>query len=214
MAVARRRLPAEETRAQILEVAERLFAERGFAETRLEDVAGRVGVKRQALFYYFRDKRALYEEIVGNVFGGLFGQLQDALEAPGASLQEALEDALSRFVEYVWARPSTAHILLSEATRRENHSEAFRSLARPALDCLRQVFDEGHRRGVFRPITTDPLHFASFVAGSTVFFVGAVPSLVPELPFDPLSREQLAIHKRDLIRVTRRLLGLSSLRPA
>ena len=54
---------ADRTRAAVLDAAERLFARRGYAATRLEDVAEAVGVKRAALFYHFRDKQALYDAI-------------------------------------------------------------------------------------------------------------------------------------------------------
>ena len=49
---------AQRTRAAILAAAERLFARRGYAATRLEDVAEAVGLKRAALFYHFRDRRS------------------------------------------------------------------------------------------------------------------------------------------------------------
>ena len=58
-AAAPRPAKAERTRAAILAAAESLFARRGYAATRLEDVAEAVGVKRAALFYHFRDKQAL-----------------------------------------------------------------------------------------------------------------------------------------------------------
>jgi hypothetical protein len=44
--------------------------------------------------------------------------------------------------------------------------------------------------------------------GSTVFFVAAMPTLLPELPFDPLSPERMEEHRQDLLRIARRLLGL------
>ena len=203
---------AEKTRLEILSAAEELFAERGFSDTRLEDVAERVGVRRAALFYYFRDKRALYEAVVEDVFEGLLARVRSALAEHSDSLAHAVEAAVSRWVEYVWERPSTAHILLREAMRRDDHSEAFRALARPALELLGKLFADGRRQGVFRPVTADPFHFASIVGGATVFFVAGMPSLVPDLPFDPLSREQLEAHRRDVLRVTHRLLGLPGLR--
>jgi hypothetical protein len=43
--------------------------------------------------------------------------------------------------------------------------------------------------------------------GATVFFVTATPRLDPAWPFDPLSPEQLAAHRRQLLGIARRLLG-------
>ena len=51
---------AERTRASILEVAEVIFAEKGFDGTRLEDVAQAVKIRRASIVYYFKDKSATF----------------------------------------------------------------------------------------------------------------------------------------------------------
>ena len=80
---------AQRTRAAILEAAERLFARRGYAATRLEDVADAVGLKRAALFYHFRDKtelaRVLLERYIERetaMFDDLFARADQLNEDP------------------------------------------------------------------------------------------------------------------------------------
>ena len=199
---------SRDTRSEILGAAEDLFAERGFAETRLEDVAKRVGVKRAALFYYFKDKRALYASVLEGLFGGLLEQVREVAEREGLSIQDRIEAAVSVWVRSVWARPSIARILMAESSRRTENSDLFAGLVGPFMALLNEIFAEGNRQGVFQPITTHPLHFGSAVVGSTLFFVAGMPNLVRDMPFDPLSESQLEIHLRDTLRVTRRLLGL------
>ena len=48
-------------RDEILDAAERVFAEKGLGAATLEDVAARVELRRASLAYYFRDKDELYE---------------------------------------------------------------------------------------------------------------------------------------------------------
>jgi hypothetical protein len=67
------------------------------------------------------------------------------------------------------------------------------------------VLEEGRKSGVFQPVNA--LHLASAVAGITVFFVSVIPSIAPQGSFDPLSPDHLAKHRRELLSVTRRLLG-------
>lgn len=50
---------AEQKRQAILHAAATLFNERGFQGTSLADVAERLGVTKQALYYYFKDKQTL-----------------------------------------------------------------------------------------------------------------------------------------------------------
>ncbi|MBW2447487.1 MAG: helix-turn-helix transcriptional regulator, partial [Deltaproteobacteria bacterium] len=94
---------AERTRASILEAAELLFAEKGFAATRLEDVAERVGIRRASIVYYFKDKPALYDAVLGNVLAGLFEGIQPALTAR-APLVERIDLAVSAWIDYVGNR--------------------------------------------------------------------------------------------------------------
>ena len=81
------------------------------------------------------------------------------------------------------------------------------------MDLLNRVFDEGRRTKLFRDDPIDPLHLASAVAGTTVFFVAAIPSLLPQSSFDPLAPAQLEAHRRELLVIVRRLLGLRAPRP-
>ncbi len=59
------RSEARSTRDAILDVAERHFAERGFAGSSMRDITAESGLKNQAsLYHHFRDKRALYEAVL------------------------------------------------------------------------------------------------------------------------------------------------------
>jgi AcrR family transcriptional regulator len=56
----RRRLPTAERRALIVEAAGRLFGERGYDATRLDDVAAAAGVTKPVVYRHFADKQDLY----------------------------------------------------------------------------------------------------------------------------------------------------------
>src|SRR5918994_6993736 len=56
----RKRLPSDERRATIVEAAGRLFGERGYDATRLDDVAAAAGVTKPILYRHFDTKQALY----------------------------------------------------------------------------------------------------------------------------------------------------------
>src|ERR1700749_1483480 len=54
-------------REQLIEVATRLFAERGYEDTSIEAVLSAAGVSRGALYYHFAGKDALFEAVVEGV---------------------------------------------------------------------------------------------------------------------------------------------------
>ena len=212
--VAPQRSRAERTRAAVLEAAEAIFAEKGFAATRLEDVADRVGIRRASIVYYFKDKKQLYHAVLAGVFGGLLAKIGDALTGPDP-LPARIEAGVCAWVDYVGARPSTARLLLREvADAAPGHRPAVLEHTAPFFELVRkQVFErDAAEIGQLTPI--DPVHLASTIAGATVFFVAAMPALVPELELDPVSPAHLAAHREEVLRIVRRLLGTRGPRQA
>jgi TetR/AcrR family transcriptional regulator len=192
------------TRARILDAAEALFAERGFDAARLEDVAERVGIRRASIVYHFRDKRELYDAVLEGVFGDFRARLAAVLDAPGPLLAR-VEAAIAAWVDYVGARPSLARLLLREvAGAGDGAPPPLVAHLGPFFELIERVAAE---RPGLRAAPIDPVHLASTIAGATVFFVAAMPALIPGLGFDPLRPDQLESHKREVLRIARRLLA-------
>ena len=82
------------TRNEILRVAETLFADKGYAATTTREIADGAGVRKAVLYYYFSSKAHLYETITENLFDELRGELNDLV-----SDHMALEDSLRRFLD-------------------------------------------------------------------------------------------------------------------
>jgi TetR/AcrR family transcriptional regulator len=199
-----------QTRALILDSAEALFAERGFDATRLEDVAERVGIRRASIVYHFRDKRELYDAVLEGVFGGFRERLAAVLDTD-RPWQQRIEAAIAAWVDYVGARPSLARLLLREvASASPGAPPPLVAHLGPFFELIERV--TAQLRGQPAP-PIDPVHLASTIAGATVFFVAAMPALIPGLGFDPLRPDQLESHKREVLRIARRLLARDAERP-
>ena len=65
-----------ERREAILAAALEEFAARGFAATRLDDVARRAGVAKGTIYLYFRDKESLFQELVRTMLSPLVGAIE------------------------------------------------------------------------------------------------------------------------------------------
>jgi TetR/AcrR family transcriptional regulator len=199
---------AERTRASILAAAEVLFAEKGFAATRLEDVAENVGIRRASIVYYFKDKRELYDAVLADVFQELYDRVAAAISGPAAILVR-IEDCVNAWVNFVGHRPSFARILLREVADASpdlpptllRHTQPFVSLVQ------REVYEREEGTGPLKDTGIDPIHVASTVAGTTVFFVAAMPALVADRGVDLSSPEHLETHRAQVLRVVQRLLG-------
>src|SRR6202034_2979079 len=77
-----RRLTAEQRRHQLFAVALKLFAQRGYRATTMDDIAEAAGVTKPLLSQHFSSKRALYLELVDSI-------AQDVLVAIGRAVMRA-----------------------------------------------------------------------------------------------------------------------------
>jgi AcrR family transcriptional regulator len=81
-------IPDNETRARILDVAERLFSERGYAAVRLRDIGDAVGMKHASLYYYAPGgKEQLYIEVMERGFQRHRDGLTAAIAGAGDDLR-------------------------------------------------------------------------------------------------------------------------------
>src|SRR3974390_2769702 len=75
---------AAERRSAIVAAALDEFVARGFTATRLDDVAKRAGVAKGTIYLHFKDKEALFEELVRTALVPLIGRLHGPPPSGGA----------------------------------------------------------------------------------------------------------------------------------
>jgi AcrR family transcriptional regulator len=120
----RRRLSSEERRATIVEAAGRLFGDRGYDASRLDDIAAAAGVTKPIVYRHFDTKRALYLALLERHRDDLasFAAMIDAEEGTG---DERLRAVLEVWLTYVEAH-SYAWRMLFRDTGGGPEVEAFR----------------------------------------------------------------------------------------
>lgn len=186
-----RRGRGPDTRQQVLQVAGTVFAERGYAGARMDDVASRVGIRRASLVHYFPDKQTLYEAVLDDLFGNLIGRYEAALAGP-EPMSERMLRCIDAWADQVERRPGLLRVTLWEiagATLEEAVPLAAR--VQPIVQLLADAVRTGQRDGVF--VDLDPIGFVMSVAGTTAF-LGLrthllTPAMAPPLPSGTLKAE-------------------------
>ena len=77
--MSKRAAQGQATRGQLIEVATRLFAERGYEDTSIEAVLAAAGVSRGALYHHFAGKDALFEAVMKSVEDRINAELAMAI---------------------------------------------------------------------------------------------------------------------------------------
>jgi AcrR family transcriptional regulator len=105
-------------RKAILTAALDEFSERGFAATRLDDVARRAGIAKGTIYLYFRDKESLFQELVRTMLTPLVGTIEalGAAELPLGSLAGHIAELFVREV-YETRRKDVVRLMISEGRR-------------------------------------------------------------------------------------------------
>ncbi|MDD2879109.1 MAG: TetR family transcriptional regulator [Rhodoferax sp.] len=92
--VRRTKEDAEETRHQLLEAAQRVFAEKGVSRTSLQDIAQAAGVTRGAIYWHFKNKAELFNAMMDSAILPMEQTMQqlghDAKQDPLTELERAM----------------------------------------------------------------------------------------------------------------------------
>jgi AcrR family transcriptional regulator len=136
-------------RERILETATRLFYESGFRATSMESIADELSATKPFIYYHFKNKYDLLDEIAMRVTGLANGALDDAIQVdadPCAVLSNMVRNYArlvlerQRIIAVFWREESNFTVQTRERVQRER--------AR-FTDALSTVLLEGNSRGVF-----------------------------------------------------------------
>lgn len=99
------------SRDKILDVAEALFARRGFAGVGLREVAERVGLGKSSLFHHFKSKAELYLAVLRRVFDRIDESVVPVLGASGTHAEQLVR-TIDTLIDALAEHPTTARLLL------------------------------------------------------------------------------------------------------
>ena len=112
------RLPAEQRRRQLLDVARDVFADRGFHATAMDDIAAVAGVTKPVLYQHFDNKRALFLELLDDVGAQLLAELS-VVTAPELNGRERVESGFKAYFRFVTSNPAAFRLLFGASVRND-----------------------------------------------------------------------------------------------
>jgi len=183
-----------DTRQRLYEAAVELIAEQGFSATTVDDIAVRAKVAKGTVYYNFKSKNELFEELLRHGIGLLTEAFRQAVT--GLPPREAVAALVRTQLEYIRRYQAFAQLLLSEMwrTNREWHQTLI-LLREQAIGVIAETVQGGVDSGDLPGELDVP------VASAALFGVGlvvAVDWLVfqPDRPIEDVEESLLAIVRR------------------
>lgn len=186
---------------EIIDAALDLFVDKGFAATRLDDVAQRAGISKGTLYLYFPSKAELFQAVVSEiVLPNVARGEQRVAEHPGTAT-EIMQD----LAEFWWVTVAESRLggipklIISESGNFPDMARFFiDNVVRRVRRLFVQVIRSGIERGEFRDCNAD--HVARAIMGALVFNTIYMHSLAPydAEGFEP--RQIIATHLDAVLR--------------
>jgi AcrR family transcriptional regulator len=178
-----RRRRKEARPGEIIEAALALWAEKGFAATRLEDVSDRAGIAKGTVYLYFPSKEALFEAALRERIGDTVASVGDQLAALDGGLEAALTLLLRTVYDRLLDNNSVAilKVLMGEGHRFPRLVTLYREVAlSEGIVTVQRILERGAERGELRlaPDAVDPrIIMAPAIAAAVwrMLFDGAMP---------------------------------------
>jgi len=199
LVIKRNRRRPEERPAQILDAALILFAEQGFAATRMDDVAAKAGLSKGALYLYFPDKVSLLTAIIDHTAGGTVATAMEMVSAH----QGPVSPLLPLILKLVAQRLETTNLaaviklVLSESRAHPELGKAYLdTVINRAFPVMEGFIKRGVVSGEFRAV--DPaMMVRSFIA--PMLLAALWKSVIQPVGAPGFSIADLATHHADII---------------
>src|SRR3954454_20786651 len=154
-----------QTRALVIDAAERLFAERGFAATSMRDISAASGVSHPLIHHHFGSKEELYATVKRRMVEGYARRFPAAARATNRPL--SVRSEMRRLLTYLSENP--VMFRLCGWTRLEGDVQVWPGEP-DLLDSLRQRIEAAQRRGRIRT-DLDAASLSLMIFGLIFFWV-------------------------------------------
>ena len=185
----------EDRRRQLLDAAVRVFARKGYHDSRVGDIAEEAGVAHGLLYHYFESKEALLEAVFRDTWSQIVESIRE-IEARGEPATEQLRRVAALFLR-AWARdPDLVRVLVLEVARSPQVQRRVDEIGQ-VFRGIERIVQRGQAEGEFRADVDARL--ASWI------FYGALEEVLTgwvlgQLPDDD---DEVALAERTILEVIR-----------
>jgi AcrR family transcriptional regulator len=183
-----------DTRQRLFEAAVSLIAEQGFSATTVDDIALRAKVAKGTVYYHFKSKNELFEELLRHGIGLLTDEFRAAVA--GLPPREAVAALVRAQLDYIRRYRAFAQLLLSEMWRTNREwQQTLIALREQVIEVIAETVQAGVDSGDL------PAGLDVRAASSALFGVGLVMAVdwlvfMPQRSIEDVQESLLAMVRR------------------
>jgi TetR/AcrR family transcriptional regulator, fatty acid metabolism regulator protein len=147
---------SEEKRLAILKAAFAVVTERGYSDTKVDEIARRAGIAKGTVYLYFKDKPAVYIGLVDWLLEQALAIIAEVMERP-ISPRRKLEELFSTWASGMMSNPGVMALLSMENINQTNTvMKRFKKHVLPHMmemeNAVAGIVKQGIEQGEFRPV--------------------------------------------------------------
>ena len=164
-----------ETRDRLIDIATRLFSERGFYGVSIAEIADEAEITKQSLLYHFGSKGNLYEAVIRTISQRTMSTLH-AYQSADKSPQEQLEAFFMAQFERALKQPADNRVILRELMDNKQRAESVQDwILKPFLDGIAELV--GRVPQLSGRDWEERFAFAYQIQGAIFYFMISIPTL-------------------------------------
>lgn len=185
------------TEQAILDAAERVFINKGFAATKTTEIAKEAGITHAMLHYYFRTKENLFNIVFQNKVKLLASSFFSVINAKKPFIEIVCLTIENHF-NFIKNNPKLGLFIINEINSNEKNSLVWNDIAIPVftkvLGSIKELMDVEIRKGTIRPM--DPLDIIQTVVSLNIFPFMAQPLFKNIRHFSDKEYEDFLEHRK------------------
>jgi AcrR family transcriptional regulator len=190
------------TRRNIVEVATREFAQKGFSGARVDAIANRTRTSKRMIYYYFGGKEGLYLAVLEEAYSGI-RRAEATLDLEKLPPEKALSTIVGFTFDYYNKHPEFVRLVMNENIMNGEHmarSKAIGKLNVTVIDAMRRIVARGQKQRIFRR-DIDPLELHMSISALGIFNVANRATFSTIFSRDMTSPKALAARRQEIVEI-------------
>jgi len=192
----------EGNKRNIIDIATREFADKGYAGARVDAIAARTRTSKRMIYYYFGGKEGLYLAVLEAAYAGI-RRAEATLDLERLAPEEALSTLVGFTFDYYEAHPEFVRLVMNENIMdgvHMAHSKAIGRLNVTVIDALKAIVARGQKERIFRR-DIDPIELHMSISALGIFNVANRATFSTIFKRDMSSPKALATRREEIAEI-------------